>query len=41
MPVVYVQKTDCHLINVFCVVAVVKNVFIMASPGSLLVFCTA
>jgi len=37
---VYLQKSDFHLINKFCVVIVVKNC-IMASPGSLLVFSTA
>ena len=37
---VYVQKSAVHLINVFCVVIVVKKC-IMASPGSLLVFCAA
>jgi len=36
----YIQKSDFHLINVFCVMIVVKRC-IMASPGSLLVFCTA
>jgi len=37
--VVYVQKSDFHLINVFCVVLVVKNV--LSRPGSLLLFCAA
>jgi len=36
--VLYVQKSDFHLISVFCVVIVVKKC-IMSSPGSLL-FCT-
>jgi len=40
--VVYVQKSDFHLINVFCVVIVVKKRgYTMYSPGSLLLFCTA
>ena len=38
--VVYDQKSDFHLINIFCVVIVVKKC-IMASPGNLLIFCTA
>jgi len=38
--VVYAQKSDCHLSNGFCVVIVVKK-FIISSPGSLLLFCTA
>jgi len=38
--VVYVQKSDEHLINIFCVVIVVKK-YIMATSGDLLVFCTA
>jgi len=38
-PVVYVQKSDFHLINGFCVVIVVKKC-IMFTPGSLLIFCT-
>jgi len=37
--VVYVQKSDFRLINVFCVVIVKKST--MDSPGSFLVFCTA
>jgi len=37
--VVYFQKSCFHLINVFCVVIVVKNV--LSRPGSLLLFCTA
>jgi len=36
---VYVQKSAFHLINVFCVIVVKK--YIMAGPGSLLVFCAA
>ena len=35
-PVAYVQKSDFHLINVFCIVIVVKKC-IMATPSSLLV----
>jgi len=38
--VVYVQKSNFHLINVFCVVIVVKKCT-MSSLGSLLLFCTA
>jgi len=38
--VVYVRKSDLHLMNVFCVVIVVKKC-IMASPDSLLLLCTA
>jgi len=38
--VVYVQKSDFHFINVFCVVIVIKKC-IMSSPGSLPLFCTA
>jgi len=38
--VVYVQKSDFHLINVFVVVIVVK-ICTMSSGGSLLLFCTA
>ena len=38
--IVYVQKSDLPLINVFCVVIFVKK-RIMASSGSLVVFCTA
>jgi len=38
--VVYVQMSDLHLINVFCVVIFVKK-RIMASSGNLVVFCTA
>jgi len=37
--VVHVQKSDFHLINIFCAVIVVKN-GIMPSADSLLVFCT-
>jgi len=40
MLVVYVQMSDFHLINVFCVVIVVKKCT-MASPGGLLEFRTA
>jgi len=38
--VVYVLKSDLHLINIFCVVIVVKKC-IMATSGSLRIFCTA
>jgi len=38
--VVYVQMSHLHLINIFCVVIVVKKC-IMATSGDLLVFCTA
>jgi len=38
--VVYVQKSDFHLVNVVCEVIVVKKCA-MSSPGSLLIFCTA
>jgi len=38
--VVYIQKSDFHLINIFCVENIVKKC-IMASPGDFLVFCTA
>jgi len=38
--VVYVHKSDLQLINIFCVVIVAKK-FIMATSGSLLIFCTA
>jgi len=38
--VVYVQKSNFHLINVFCTVIVVKKCT-MSSPGSLLLFCPA
>jgi len=38
--VVYVQKSDFHLINMFCVVIVVKKCT-MSRPVSLLSFCTA
>ena len=38
--VVYVHKSDLHLINIFCVVIVVKKC-IMATSGSLLIFYTA
>jgi len=38
--VVYVQKSDFHLVNACCVVIVAKK-FTMSSPGSLLLFCTA
>jgi len=38
--VVYDQKPDLHLINIFCEMIVVK-ICIMATSGSLLVFCTA
>jgi len=37
---VYVQKSDFHLINVFCVVIGRKKCS-MSRPGSLLLFCTA
>jgi len=36
--VVYIQKLDFHLINVFCIVVVVKKCT-MSNPGSLLLFC--
>jgi len=38
--VAYVQKSDLHLIKIFCEVIAVKK-FIMAASGSLLVFCSA
>ena len=38
--VVYVHKSDLRLINIFCAVIVVKKC-IMATLGSLLIFCTA
>jgi len=38
--VVYVQKSDFHLINAFCVVIVVKKITAV-SPDSLHLFCTA
>jgi len=38
--VVYVQKSDFHLINLFCVMIVVKKC-IAASPSSLLIFWAA
>jgi len=38
--VVYVQKSDLHLINIFCEVNVLKKCFV-ATSGSCLVFCTA
>jgi len=38
--VVYVHKSDLYLINIFCVVIVVKKCN-MATSGSLLIFCTA
>jgi len=38
--VVYVHKSDLHLISIFCVVIVVKKC-IVATSGSLLIFCTA
>jgi len=30
MPIVYFQKSDFHLINMFCIVIVVKNVLCLA-----------
>jgi len=36
----YVQKSDFHLVNMLCVVIVVKNLLCLAQ-GSLLLFCTA
>jgi len=38
--VVYVHKSDLHLINTFCVVIVVEKC-IMPTSGSLLIFCIA
>jgi len=38
--VVYVQKSDFHLISTFYVVIVVKKCT-MSGPGSLLLYCTA
>jgi len=38
--VVYVHKSDLQLINIFCVVIVAKKC-IVATSGSLLIFCTA
>jgi len=39
--VVYVQKSDFHLINAFCVVIVVKK-YTLSSPGSpLILYCIA
>jgi len=38
--VIYIHKSDLHLINIFCVVIVVKKC-ILATSGSLLIFCTA
>jgi len=38
--VAYVQKSDFHLINVFCEVIAVKKCT-MSSAGSLLLFCIA
>ena len=38
--VVYFHKSDLHLINISCVVLVVKKC-IAATSGNLLIFCTA
>jgi len=38
--VVQFQESDFHLINVFCVVIVVKK-YIMSTSSSVIVFCTA
>jgi len=38
--VVYIQKSDFHFINMFCVVIVVRKCT-MSCPGGLLLFCIA